>query len=313
MNPEHAAMDHFDGRGAFITGGASGIGLGMAKAFARAGMKVAVADIRDDHLQQARAELDAVGALSRARFIKLDVTDRQAYAAAVEEAEAAFGKIHVLCNNAGIGLVGPIGEASYDDWDWAVQVNLDAVFNGVHTLLPRIRAHGEGGHIVNTASMAGLLQYSRAGLYVATKFAVVGLSEALHAELAGENIGVSAFCPGGVRSNIREFEKVRPERYADSGLTAAAAPAPPPISDEMRQRGSQLTADADAVGERVLDGIRRNALYNFTAPEFRPGLQARFEAILAALGEDEERTRTALEVMPNLVGSPIYRDSLERL
>jgi NADP-dependent 3-hydroxy acid dehydrogenase YdfG len=306
-------MENVDGRVAFITGGASGIGLGMAKAFVKAGMKVIVADIRDDHLVEAASAFEAMGAKQRTHLIKLDVTDRQAYAAAADEAEAVFGNIHVLCNNAGIGLIGPIAQASYADWDWCVQVNLNAVFNGVHTLLPRIKGHGEGGHIVNTASMAGMLQYSRAGLYVATKFAVVGFSEALHAELAGEGIGVSAFCPGGVRSNIREFEKVRPERYADSGLAALPSPPPPPaLSEDLRRRRSELTSEAEAVGELVLDGIRRNALYIFTAPEFRPGMEDRFEAILAALGEDAERTRTALEIMPNLVGSPIYRDSLNR-
>ena len=304
-------MERIEGRVAFVTGGASGIGLGMAKAFAKAGMKVVVADVRDDHLGQARTWFDEAGLGASVHLVKLDVTDRAAYAAAADEAERVFGKVHVLCNNAGIGISSPVGEASYADWDWGVDVNLNGVFNGVHTFLPRIRAHGEGGHIVNTASMGGILQYSRSGVYVTTKFAVVGLSEALRAELEGEPIGVSAFCPGGVRSNIREYEKTRPERYA--ATAPAAAPAGPPpgftMTDELRAALGSLTTEAEEAGEIVLKGIRDDALYIFTAPEFRPGVSERFEAILHALGEDAERTELALKHIPGLVGSPIYRKS----
>jgi NAD(P)-dependent dehydrogenase (short-subunit alcohol dehydrogenase family) len=302
-------MDSVEGRTAFITGGASGIGLGMAKAFAGAGMNVIVADLRRDHIDQARAELAAAGRDGRARFIELDVTDREAYAAAADEAERMFGTIHLLCNNAGIGILGSIGDARAVDWDWAVAVNLTAVFTGIKLFLPKIRGHGEGGHIVNTASMAGILNYSSAGLYVATKFAVVGLSEALRAELAPDGIGVSAFCPGGVRSNIRDYQRARPARFA--GDTAGAAPPPlgRTLSEADRARLSALTASPEEAGEIVLKGVRDNALYIFTAPEFRPGVTERFEAILRALGRDDERTQTALELIPNLIGSPIYRES----
>ena len=300
-------MIDLDGKTAFITGGASGIGLGMAKAFLGAGMNVIVADLRDDHIEQARAALASFD--NRVRFLQLDVTDRAAYAAAADEAERAFGNIHLLCNNAGIGLLKSIGKASWNDWDWAVDVNLNTIFNGVHLMLPKIRAHGEGGHIVNTASMAGILQYSGAGIYVATKFAVVGFSEALRAELAPEGIGVSAFCPGGVRTNIRDYEKARPDRFADE---APASPAGPPpafnFTDEQRARLMSLTASPEEAGELVLKGVRDNALYIFTAPEFRPGVEERFAAIRRALGEDKAREETALELIPGLVGSPIYRE-----
>lgn len=297
------------GQGAFITGGASGIGLGMAKAFARAGMKVVIADVREDHLGQAREEFAAEGLAGNVHALRLDVTDREAYAAAAEEAERACGKLHVLCNNAGIGILKSLATASYADWDWAVDVNLSAVFNGLKTILPKIQAHGEGGHIVNTASMAGILQYSQAGIYVATKFAVVGLSEALRAELAPEGIGVSAFCPGGVRSNIREYEKTRPARFAEAQESPQAPPPRFSLSDEHRERLSKLTASPEEAGELVLKGIRDNALYIFTAPEFRPGIEERFDAILRAIGRDEERQTTALELIPGLVGSPIYREA----
>ena len=304
-------MKNLAGKAAFVTGGASGIGLGMAKAFAREGMRVAIADVREDHLEAARKEMDEAGLGDSALFLQLDVTGRAAYAAAADEVEAAFGKLHVLCNNAGIGMLTPIGKATEQDWDWAVDVNLNSVFNGVLIWLPRIRAHGEGGHIVNTASMAGILQYSGAGIYVATKFAVVGFSEALRAELAPEEIGVSAFCPGGVRTNIRDYEKARPDRYANT-TAQTPPPGPPPgfkFSDEDLERLGQLTATADEAGQTVLDGIKENALYIFTAPEFRPGVEERCGAILRALGEDEAREKTAQDLIPGLIGSPIYRES----
>ncbi len=304
-------MQDVTGKTAFITGGASGIGLGMAKVFARAGMNVCIADVRTDHLEAARQELGGEGLNRQCGFFNLDVTDRQAYSQVADQAEAAFGKLHIMCNNAGIGILKSLSEASEADWDWAVDVNVTAVFNGIKAILPRIRRHGEGGHIVNTASMAGILQYSRAGIYVATKFAVVGLSEALRAELAPENIGVSAFCPGGVRSNIREYEKTRPARFAAKD-TPGGQSGPPPgftLSEDDRARLGRLTATPEQAGELVLRGIRDNALYIFTAPEFRAGVEERFDAIRRALGHDEERERTALELIPGLVGSPIYKQA----
>ena len=307
-------MEQVEGKVAFITGGASGIGLGMAKAFTGAGMKAVLADVRDDHIEQARAWFDEAGRGDAVHLMKLDVADRAAYEAAADEAERVFGKVHVLCNNAGIGVSAPVSESSYADWDWAIDVNLHGVFNGVHVFLPRIRAHGEGGHIVNTASMGGILQYSRAGVYVTTKFAVVGLSEALHAELMGENIGVSAFCPGGVRTNIREWEKTRPERYAKA--EAPAAPGGPPpgfsMSEAVMKTLGEMSWQPEEVGEMVLKGIREDALYIFTSPEFRPGIEERFQAILAQIGSNPELAAKAREHVPNLVSSPIYAESIER-
>lgn len=302
-------MKDLAGKTALVTGGASGIGLGMAKVFGWAGMNVVAADIREDHIAAAHEVIADDGLSERVRFLHLDVTDREAFAAAADEAEAMFGKLHVLCNNAGIGLLKPITKASEADWDWAVDVNLNSMFNGVKAVLPKIRAHGEGGHVVNTASMAGVLQYSRAGIYVTTKFAVVGFSEALRAELASENIGVSAFCPGGVRTNIRDYEATRPERFA----TEAEAPSGPPpgfnFTDEQRAQLASLTATPQEAGELVLQGIRDNALYIFTAPEFRAGVEERFAAIRRALGEDTAREAVALELIPGLVGSPIYNEA----
>jgi NAD(P)-dependent dehydrogenase (short-subunit alcohol dehydrogenase family) len=307
-------MEQVAGKVAFITGGASGIGLGMAKAFTKAGMNCVLADVREDHIDETRAWFAEAGRKDQVHLLKLDVTDRAAYAAAADEAERVFGKVHVLCNNAGIGISAEVSKASYEDWDWGVDVNLTGVFNGVHVFLPRIRAHGEGGHIVNTASMGGILQYSRAGVYVTTKFAVVGLSEALHAELMDEPIGVSAFCPGGVRTNIREWEKTRPARFTTAA--SQAAPAAPPrgfnMSEEVLATLNQMSWEPEEVGEMVLNGIRTDALYIFTSPEFRPGIEERFEAIMAVIGDNPELAQKAREHVPNLVSSPIYRASVER-
>src|SRR5262245_60349878 len=139
---------------AFITGGASGIGLAMARVFVREGMKVVIADIRRDHLDEAMASFDGFDSV---HAIELDVSDREAMSRAGNETERVFGKVHVLCNNAGIGIGGPLKLATYDDWDWVMSVNLGGVINGVQTFLPLILAHGEGGHIVNTSSMSGVL------------------------------------------------------------------------------------------------------------------------------------------------------------
>jgi NAD(P)-dependent dehydrogenase (short-subunit alcohol dehydrogenase family) len=303
-------MEHIEGKVAFITGGASGIGLGMAKVFARAGMKIAIADVRQDHLDQAaeyfRQQPGGRSGEPPVHLVKLDVTDRPAYARVADEVERALGPVQILCNNAGIGIVGEMKRASYDDWDWIIDVNLKGVVNGVQTFLPRMLAHGQGGHIVNTASMAGLLTYATAGLYITTKFAVVGMSEALRSEIARDGIGVSVFCPGGVRTNIREFEKTRPERYSDSGY-AAAAPVRPPPPPQVLEALREFSADPQDAGETVLRGIRRNDLYIFTQPEFYEGLTERFDAILATLGRpDPARAAKLRRIAPHLTGDPIY-------
>jgi NADP-dependent 3-hydroxy acid dehydrogenase YdfG len=155
-------MKNLAGKTAFVTGGASGIGLGIAKALSGAGMNVVIADIRDDHLEAAKAEL---GVPNRILALKLDVTDRGAFARAADAAEARFGKLHILCNNAGVAVVGPTALATFADWDWVMGVNLGGTINGVVTILPRIRRHGEGGHIVNTASMSGLMPHPGATIY----------------------------------------------------------------------------------------------------------------------------------------------------
>ena len=185
-------MQDLEGKVAFVTGGASGIGLGIAKAMVAEGMKVVIADVRDDHLKDAKGWFISQKLSRRVRTIKLDVTNRKAYARAADKAEKAFGKIHVLVNNAGLGLLGTIDKTRFDDWNWGLDVMIGGVINGILTILPRIRAHGEGGHIVNTSSMAAIVPIPNCSIYITAKSAMVGLSECLAGELAPANIGVSA-------------------------------------------------------------------------------------------------------------------------
>lgn len=265
-------MKDLNGKTAFITGGASGIGLGIAKALKKAGMNVVVADIRDDHLEQARAELGEA-----ALALKLDVTDRAAFAAAADAAEARFGSIHLLVNNAGVAVVGPVELATYADWDWTMNVNLTGAINGVVTILPRMLAHGEGGHIVNTCSMSGMVPHPGAVIYTTSKAALIGMSEAMRGELEPRGVIVSAFCPGAVQSNIADSQKTRPAELADTGYAE---------SDKRRQAGGNLFhlyKTAEEVGEIVRDGIERDYLYILTHAEFFEGVRDRGAAMLAAV------------------------------
>ena len=268
-------MRDVEGKVAFITGGGSGVGLGMAKAFVAAGMRVAIADIRVDHLEAARAELDG-----DVHAIRLDVTDRQAFERAADEAERVFGSVHVLCNNAGINLFNDIADATYQDWDWVLGVNLGGVVNGVVTFVPRIKAHGDGGHVVNTASMAAFVAGPGAGIYTTAKFAVHGLSDALRWSLLPHGIGVSMVCPGLVKSKIYESDLVRPAE-----LSTDATPADEEfmkILPGLHEAGM----DPDEVGEKVLRAIRQNDFYVFTHPDHREELHEIFHEILHAFPDE---------------------------
>jgi NAD(P)-dependent dehydrogenase (short-subunit alcohol dehydrogenase family) len=279
-------MQNLTGKTAFVTGGASGIGLGIAKALLGAGMRVVIADIRDDHLQSAQAEL---GSADRVLAIKLDITNRADYARAADAAEARFGKLHILCNNAGVAVVGPTILATYEDWDWVMGVNLGGTINGIVTILPRIQKHGEGGHIVSTASMSGLLPHPGATIYGTSKGAIVSMMECMRAELEPQGIICSAFCPGAVQSNIAEAAKTRPADLSETGYAEA---------DKRRAQGRQffhLYQTKEEVGQRVLRGIFNDELYIMTHSEFRQGLEDRVEAIRSAvpeLPENEEYKNT---------------------
>ncbi|HTU65551.1 MAG TPA: SDR family NAD(P)-dependent oxidoreductase [Steroidobacteraceae bacterium] len=284
----------------FVTGGASGIGLGIAKAMVEAGMKVVIADVREDHLKDAKAWFSAQKKSRRVRCVKLDVTNRRAYARAADKAESSFGKIHVLVNNAGLGLLGSIDKTKFDDWDWGLGVMIGGVVNGILTVLPRMRAHGEGGHIVNTSSMAALIPIPNCAIYITAKAAMVGLSECLAGELAPAKIGVSAFCPGPVQSNIRELGKLRPDKFKkDSGLEE--------FEKQLATRPtSDVWMDPLECGRRVVRGIQRNDLYIFTHPEFRDGAKERCDKILASFPE-EPINQPRAEAISFLLSNPIFR------
>jgi NAD(P)-dependent dehydrogenase (short-subunit alcohol dehydrogenase family) len=288
-------MRDVEGKVAFITGGSSGIGRGIGLAFARAGMQVVISGRKQEHIDESLTEFAAAGLDVHA--VRLDVTD----AAAVEEAAAdtvrRFGRVDVLVNNAGIGLTGPVMGATASDWDWLIDVNIKGVGNGLRAFVPHIRTHGEGGHVVTTTSMAGLMPIV-AGLYSMTKAAVVALSEALHIELAPEGIGVSAYCPGPVHSNIAAGVAARPAQYGESGYT--------PLPAEFLERAKyQPYMSYVEAGERVLAGVRRNDLFILTHPEFREGVRARFETTLAAF-PDEPIDEARAAAIPFLIDHPVY-------
>jgi NAD(P)-dependent dehydrogenase (short-subunit alcohol dehydrogenase family) len=294
-------MENVEGKVAFITGGASGIGLGIARAFVNAGMKAAIADIRTDALRAANAGFVEAGKGDRVITIQLDVTDRRAMARAADATEQAFGKVHVLVNNAGIGIGGPVKDAKYADWDWGLEVNLGGVINGIQEFLPRLIAHGEGGHIINTSSMAAVVPMRVASIYITAKAAVLGLSEELRGELQPDNIGVSAFCPGPVQTNISQSGDLRPEKYrANSGYTE--------VEQQLKQRpNSPLWMEPDEVGERVLAGLRRNDLFIFTHREFKEGLAQRCRKMLDSFPDVEINT-ARYEDIKWLTQNAIYRD-----
>jgi NAD(P)-dependent dehydrogenase (short-subunit alcohol dehydrogenase family) len=296
-------MENLQGKTAFITGGASGIGLGIAKACAGHGMKVVVADARQEALDEALKWFKENN--YPAHTLRLDVTDRAAYEKAADEAEAVFGKIHVLVNNAGVAAgSGPMQEATFKDWDFIVAVNITGVFNGIKIILPRILKHGEGGHIVSTASKGGLICVGMSGLYCTTKYAVAGMMENLATDLQGTNVGASVFCPGPVTSNLGfSSMQVRPETLKND-----VPPPPPPKFDGPMPDFSKVFMTPEEVGERVVRGIRRGDLFILTHPEFREGLVARNEAILRAVPDEpiNENRKNVLKNFGSLIYNPVY-------
>lgn len=296
-------MKEVAGKTAFVTGGASGIGLGIAKALLGAGANVVIADIRDDHLASATAEL-AGG--ERVLALKLDVTDRAQYAAAADKAEAKFGKIHILVNNAGVAVVGPTELATFADWDWVMGVNVGGTINGIVTVLPRILAHGEGGHIVCTASMSALVPVGGTTIYSSSKAAVTSMMECMRPELEARGVICSAFCPGAVQSNIAEAGKTRPAALAETGYADA---------DRRRQQGGNffhLYQTKEEVGERVLQGILNDELYILTHSEFLVGVKERGEATTLAVQDHLPENPEYKATFAMLFRNPAITEEIER-
>lgn len=271
-------MQNLKGRVAVITGAASGIGLGMAREFARNGMLIALCDRRTDALAKAVGEVNDLG--GRAIGLEVDVADMHSLEIAAARVEAEFGRIDVACNNAGIAILPrPVNEFTHEDWEWIIGVNLYGVINGVKAFLPRIQKHGEGGHIVNTSSIGGfqVAKGRRTAAYAATKYAVLAFSEGLHNDLEDSNIGVSVLAPSAVDTGIYKASEYRPERFG--GPLQGANVHVPDLSDGLHP---------DAVGRRVLRAIRNRELYVFTHLETRDRLARRHARIIQAVEATEE-------------------------
>ena len=264
-------MQELQGKTAFITGGANGIGRAIAESLAREGVAVAIADIDINAAKQTCKELEASGA--RAIPIECDVTSEESFANALEETTGTLGPIHLLVNNAGAFAVSPLEETRRRDWEWLLEINVIGVVNGLHTFLPHMRAHGEDAHSINTASVAGHFAGPGLSVYTASKFAVVGLTECLRAELADSPIGVSLLCPGVVQTGLIESSQAnRPERHGGRG-------ADPGVDV------TSITADGTdpaAIGEQVVAAVKAGKFYIFTHPDMKPVFESRFRRILAA-------------------------------
>ena len=272
-------MREFAGKTAFVTGGAAGIGLALGRAFAQSGMKVMLADIETDALQAAVKSLQEISPDIGGTIC--DVADAASFERAAQASFDAFGRVHVVCNNAGVAAGGGIDHISLDNWRWVIDVNLMGVLHGIKSFLPHIRAHGEGGHIVNTASMAGMQGGLGFSPYGESKFAVVSMSEGLSLQLKPHGIGVSVLCPSYVRTRIGASGRNRPERYGQSQPLDPASPSAAMVAEIARNIDAGL--EPDAVAARVLAAIRDDELYIFTHPGMRAEVEARFAAILAAM------------------------------
>jgi NAD(P)-dependent dehydrogenase (short-subunit alcohol dehydrogenase family) len=268
---------NFKGKTAFITGGVNGIGFGIARAFALAGIDL-ILTWRNEQDREEAARWLADHNLPPARFVRLDVTDRVRFA----EVAAEAGKVHILVNNAGVSVFGPTDEASYADYDWIMGVNFGGVVNGLVSFLPGMKAHGEGGHVVNVASMAAYLSGPQAGIYTASKFAVRGLTESLRYNLAPHGIGVSLMCPGLTRTNAWTSALKRPEGFADSGFAPADAA-------ELEQFGTafELGMDPLEVGQKTLQGMIENRGLILTHGEFAEDFEEIYRTSLDALPKEE--------------------------
>lgn len=271
-------MTDVEGRTAFITGGANGIGLGMARVLARAGAKLALADRDTEALARARSELEA---LTSIETYDLDVRDRAAFAAVADAAEDRLGPVSLLFNNAGVIVTETVAKLNYALWDFAIGINLHGVINGIQTFVPRMIARGAGGHVVNTSSGSGLAAGGSGTLYATAKFAVVGMSESLCGELASSGIGVSLLCPGPVATGIVH-------RSMEDAPNGAVKLSPEQEQRRWTQREAihkvlQKSTDPDDVGEMVLRAIRNNDLYIHTDRTMEPAIIARTDALLRAM------------------------------
>ncbi len=264
-------MDDFQGKVAVITGGASGIGLATAKALAREGMKIVVADIEQAAIERAVPEIRALGV--EAIGVKTDTGDRTAVEKLADVTWGTFGACHVLFNNAGVAVAGPIAEMSHNDWEWLMRVNLWGPIHGVEAFVPRMIAQDQGGHILSTASFAGLVANDGLGVYCVTKYGVVALMECLYRELSPHGIGASVLCPMRVETNIGNSERNRPAELGVGATLRAGS------GDEEGHSQAGRVITTDDVAPMIVRAIREKRLYIVTHPESRGFVQSRFRRI----------------------------------
>lgn len=274
------ALENLQNKIAVVTGAGSGIGLGIARALIAEGVHVAMLDVEKLALEHAVSEIGEVNVNVQPYVV--DVTAREAMADVADQISKHFGKVHILCNNAGVAAGGSIDKLSYADWDWCLGVNIGGVVNGMQAFLPHITGHDDGGHIVNTASILGQLPTAGQSIYCASKYAVVGLSEAARLDLAPLNIGVSALCPGMIATNIVKSERNRPAHMGAGGL----------IEDAQRREEVDAIFKAEGlapltVGEQVVHGIKQNKSHIFTHAGLRSGIERRFGEVLEAFDGSE--------------------------
>jgi NAD(P)-dependent dehydrogenase (short-subunit alcohol dehydrogenase family) len=269
-------VDDVRGKVAVVTGGASGIGKAMATRLAAEGMHVVIADIEAPVLEATADELGVVG-------VRTDVADADSVLALRDTVLDRFGAVHVVCNNAGVGGGGQIKDLTLKDWKWVIDVSLWGVIHGIHAFLPQLLANEDGGHIVNTASVAGLVSSPGLGPYNAAKYGVVAISETLALELAaeGSKVGVSVLCPGLVRTNIFTSQRNRPQDLRNETKKTSARSANQDIADALLARG----IDPSVAADRVFDAIRSGRLYVLTHPEYVAQIGERFARIDADAGK----------------------------
>ena len=278
-------MKELAGKTAIISGGAEGIGFGIAEVLGENGMNIVLTDINADGLAEAEQKLKQqnVPVISS----PLDVVDKSQWEKVVQQAIAEFGKVHMLINNAGVGgEPRPIELDTQESWKWVVDVNLMGVVNGAHAVIPHVKQHGEGGWLINVASMAGFVSLPLAGAYSATKAAVVAMSECWHGELSNDNIHVSVLCPGFVKTRINQSQRNRHAQYesetsSGSEGEAKASPFLKGLAAKM-QEVVEAGTPPKLIGQRVVEAIAAKELYIITHPNFKPAVEARFNGILSS-------------------------------
>ena len=286
-------MFKFEGRTAVISGGAEGIGLSIAKALGEQKMNIVLADIDEKNLLKSTAELESLGIPVLSAL--LDVADEMQWKSVAEKAVERFGKVHMVVNNAGVGGdSGPIEDQETEGWQWALGVNLMGVVYGAKVMTPLIKDHGEGGWILNVASMAGMGGVPYSGVYTASKAAVVALSESWAAELKDKRIGVSVLCPAFVQTRIYDSERNRPDKYKSENYQIENESSFSKQTKQMVKDG----IDVSIVGKRVVEAINHGELYIFTHPNYRQVNQQRFNGI------DEAFARSAQ--------SPLLKDIVDQ-